>query len=169
MSKKRPIKCRSWKEAEAKVLEMLNQGKPWAEITTVTFEVDNQIRRFNPKKISQIRKGDSGERDNNEKILPPEHIDSSSSLIFQLLRKGKSLTDIVIEQKLDPVIVQKAFSHYVEFNNFVLCPKEIFDSMKSLVVDIYEDLDDPSIPVPKIIDFKEISDWLHYSNSEIDL
>lgn len=158
MNKKQQIKCKSWQDAEEKVLEMLDQGIPWAKITQTMFEVDNQKRRFNPKKISEIKKRNSSEIGNNQEMTLAEYIDEVSSLIFQDLRNGRSCTDIVIQRKLDPKAVQKAFESYISFNKFVLCPKEVFESMASIIMESHEAFY-PDEPMPKI-DFKEISDYL---------
>ncbi len=159
------ILCQSLSDAENKVVQLLNQGSTYREITKSQFKIGDRIKRFNPSQISAISKAaNTIAQSNNADVIPS---DNPNQTIFKLLKKGKSLTDIVIQTGIEPEIIKTAFEQYLEFENYVLCPKGIFDEMRSQVLDEFRENVDPKYPESKI-GFKEIWEDLHYYYQEFE-
>jgi len=116
------IKVDSIDQAEKIILEHVNNGENYRDIAQVTFNVNGNIKRFNPSQISKIKaKYEENQAQNAH--------DADKSLVFKMFRKDKNPTDVVIETGLNFDYVKKAYEEYLEYEEKELVPKKWLENL----------------------------------------
>jgi len=112
-------------QAEKIILEHINNGENYRDIAQITFSINGTIKRFNPSQISKIKaKNDQNQAQNRH--------DSDKSRVFKMFKKGKKLTDVVIETGLDYDYVKNARKQYFDSENLVEIPKSFYKKIMSV-------------------------------------
>ena len=84
------IKVETLEKAEKIVLEHVNSGENYRDISQITFSINGATKRFNPSQITKTKaKYEESQAQNSR--------DPDKSLCFKMFRKGKSPADVVIE------------------------------------------------------------------------
>jgi len=120
MSDTDAIKVDSIDQAEKIILEHVNNGENYRDIAQIAFDVNGTTKRFNPSQISKIKA-------KNEENQAQNARDPDKSLVFKMFKAGKSITDVVIETKLEFDYVTKAHKEFLESEDKVMIPKWFFD------------------------------------------
>jgi len=110
-------------QAEKIILEHINNGENYRDISQITFSINGTIKRFNPSQISKIK-------GKNEQSQAQNRHDSDKCLVYKMFRKGKNPTDVVIETGLNFEYVKKAYEEYLEFEEQELVPKYWLDNLE---------------------------------------
>ena len=111
--------------AEKIILEHINNGKNYRDIAQITFSINGTIKRFNPSQISQIK------AKSEQKQAQNRH-DSDKSTVFKMFKKGKKLTDVIIETGLDYDYVKNARKQYLDSEKLVEIPKSFYDNVMGI-------------------------------------
>jgi len=125
MSESDAIKVDSLDQAEKIILEHVNNGENYRDIAQITFDVNGTVKRFNPSQISKIKaKIEENQAQNAH--------DPDKSLVFKMFKAGKSITDVVIETKLEFDYVTKAHKEFLESEDKVTVPKWFYNEIMFL-------------------------------------
>jgi len=115
----------SLEKAEKIILEHINNGENYRDISQITFSINGTIKRFNPSQISKIKaKSEQNQAQNSH--------DSDKSTIFKMFKKGKKLTDVIIDTKLDYDYVKNAHKQYLDSEQLVEVPKSFYNKMMAI-------------------------------------
>lgn len=118
------IKVNSITEAEKEIYRLINQGMPQNEITKINFFISGISRHFNPSQISKIKK-------KLETIeITDESKDYLTAELFVDFKKGKSVSDIIIEKGYKVDIVEKTYEKYIRLEKMELVPKWFMDNLR---------------------------------------
>lgn len=115
----------SLEQAEKIILEHLNNGENYRDISQITFSINGTIKRFNPSQISKIK----GKKDENQ---AQNRHDQDKSTVFKMFKKRKKLADVVIDTKLDYDYVKNAHQQYLESENMVEIPRLFYEKIMSV-------------------------------------
>jgi len=125
MSESESINVETIEEAEKIILEHVNNGENYRDIAQITFDVNGSVKRFNPSQISKIKaKIEENQAQNAH--------DPDKSLVFKMFKAGKSITDVVIETKLEFDYVTKAHKEFLESEDKVMIPKWFYSDVRFL-------------------------------------
>jgi len=119
------ITVESLEQAEKIILEHINNGENYRDIAQITFSINDNIKRFNPSQISKIK-------GKNEENQAQNRHDSDKSRVFKMFKKGKKLTDVVIDTGLDYDYVKNARKQYLDSENLVEIPKSFYKKIMSV-------------------------------------
>jgi len=112
-------------QAEKIILEHINNGENYRDIAQITFTINDTIKRFNPSQISKIK-------GKNEENQAQNLLDPDKSTVFKMFKKGKKLTDVIIDTGLDYDYVKKAHRQYLESEQLVEIPKSFYDNVMGI-------------------------------------
>jgi len=112
-------------QAEKIILEHINNGENYRDISQITFSINDTIKRFNPSQISKIK----GKSEQNQ---AQNRHDQDKATIFKMFKKGKKLADVIIDTTLDYDYVKNAHQQYLESKNLVEIPKSFYDKVMSV-------------------------------------
>ena len=116
------INVNSEEEFEQAVYSMIKSGQNPREILKKQFQMNGTKIKLNVTKIKQIKdKFDS----NTSKL----HRDSDKALMFKCFKEDLEPVDVVIKYGLDSDYVQKAYLEFIELQNMVVIPFEIYDRL----------------------------------------
>src|SRR2546426_2416181 len=146
-------------EAEQKVYQMVKQGMGYREISKVGFPINGGIKHFGLSQITKIKQ-------KFEPTISTHARDHDKALVFKLFKEGWSQVEVIIETGFDSDFVRESYREYLEFENYVLCPKAVFNKMHSLVLGQWREHVDPNYPSSKI-GFEEIWGSLEYFHWEL--
>ena len=96
----------SVKEKEKYVLKLREEGKTYRDIAHELL--------ISPREISKILKKANGEMEEKER---KKIVLSNTAKAFQLFKKGKSPTEVVIKLDLSPQEAQSLYLNYLSLNN----------------------------------------------------
>mgnify|MGYP001770808220 CR=1 FL=1 len=103
------MKVNSLEEAKQKVIELVNKGLSYREISKIAFEINGKARRFSIGTISSwVNKKEIGSKD---------------SEAFKLFKDGKGPIDAVIELGLNPEEAKQLYDLYSEMKNATIKSK----------------------------------------------
>ena len=127
--KKKIIDVKSWEEADAIVLRLLNEGYNYRDIVKIKFRLGNEVRGNNLKKIFEISKKRSMNSyvDVNKKYYNQTDV---LKKIFKLLKERTPIEDILIKYG-DPKLVSTALEEYKKNAGYELVPKRIIDNLRT--------------------------------------
>jgi len=100
----------SLEQAEKIILEHINNGENYRDISQITFSINDSIKRFNPSQISKIK-------GKNEKNQAQSRRDPDKALAFKLLKSGTSPTDVLIKTGLPSDFVKEANEEFLDFED----------------------------------------------------
>jgi len=143
-------------EAEDKIFKMRQKGMNFRDILKTKFRIDGEIKGYNVVTINRIaNRENSGSENSKGKTLLNNLLVSK---IFALYKKDKDPVDAIISLNIDPELAMKYYELYAKFRGFVLLPRDIYDSLKELMINDLKDcgLDDEEIETG----FDKILDWV---------
>jgi DNA-binding CsgD family transcriptional regulator len=137
------------KEKEKYVLKLRKEGKTYRDIA--------HELRMSPREISKVLKNANGEMDEKER---KKTILSKTARALQLLKRGKSPTEVAIKLDLNPQEANSLYTNYLSLNNlhhFVEIFKEFNNDSLQDFIDYYDFMKENGITKEDTVEAIKIS------------
>lgn len=102
-------------EAKRQIFSSIQQGWNYRKISQVLFQIEGLgTKRFSISEIAKIKNEFVGGNRNETSL---ENSKDGKTEIFQLIKNGTKLEDIVISTRKDPKLVKETFDEYMNLKN----------------------------------------------------
>ena len=129
LSLKNPQIKATLEEAETRVFQEIQDGKNPRVISQIEFEIEGQIKRFNPAQIRRIK-------EKFESKTKPENRDPDKAKAFKLFRKGFQPHLVLEKTKLPYSNVKEAWEQYLEFTKKKTVPDYFVNNIVNITKEI---------------------------------